>query len=118
MLIHQSSAAHAQAGDAESVQSAARGCEIPSIHAVFRGFFALDFRFRRMLTSDPDCANRCFIRMNAAFSAPGLGSHQDTYVNTLFSLQFIWKSVCRVPDGIPVHAALRLAGADECVRPT
>jgi hypothetical protein len=87
MLIHQSSAAHAQAGDAESVQPTARGCEIPSIHAVFRGFLAVDFRIRPMRAAGCDCANRRFIRMNAAFSAPGSRSQADTYFLRVHCLQ-------------------------------
>jgi hypothetical protein len=38
MLIHQSSAAHAQAGDAEIVQLLIWEYRIPSIHRVFLGF--------------------------------------------------------------------------------
>jgi hypothetical protein len=96
------------------VQSPARGSKIASVHAVFRGFFVVDFRFRPMRTSDCDCANRRFIRMNAAFPLVGSRSQADTYVDTLFSLQLILESG---RGGILEQAALRSAGADECVRP-
>jgi adenosine deaminase len=51
------------------VQSPAPNFEIPSIHAVFRGFSPSSFRLRPKRTFDCDCANHCFTRMNTDVSA-------------------------------------------------
>src|SRR5208282_626122 len=88
LLIRQWSAAHAQPGDSEVVQWPAPNSEIASIHAVLLGFSADKLRFRSMITSDCDCANRRFTRMNpACFArrAPVLSGVLTSYNRFLYN---------------------------------
>ena len=65
------------------VQPPVRGCEIPSIHAAFRGFSPSSFCFHPKCRFDCDCANRCFTRMDTDVSA----------CETLFSSEYFRPTV-------------------------